>query len=188
VRWWQWTVGRRCVDTQVLCAFTVKKCDMTRDEWTQSVPKQQQTTTAKQNTHCDAVLYTCHWVLWGVRTRTAACKWLSHTATDLEQGTKRTAFLIDGCRDSDNASRRVEALGVPALQDRGRRGRFIGGNNRKVGGNVRIQSWRRGVYKHGVGAGSLQSSKRLRAANITAIPLAMFFVFLYIFKPIMAEY
>lgn len=29
----------RCLDTLVLCALTVKNCDMRRDEWTQSVAK-----------------------------------------------------------------------------------------------------------------------------------------------------
>jgi hypothetical protein len=87
----------------------------------------------------------------GVRTRTAACKWFNPTATTLRQRTKQTASLADGCRDSDNASRRVEALGVPALQDRGRRGRFTDGNNRKDGGKIRIQSWRRGFINTGWG-------------------------------------
>jgi hypothetical protein len=106
--------------------------------------KQQQQN--EQITHCDAGLDTCHW-LWrgGIRTRTDAFRWLNPTATTLEQGAKRTASLIDGCRDSDNASRRVEALGVQALQDRGGKGTFIGGNHRWGGGSIRIQCWRRGL-------------------------------------------
>lgn len=33
-------VYSRRLETPVLCVFAVKECDMTRDEWAQSVPKQ----------------------------------------------------------------------------------------------------------------------------------------------------
>lgn len=96
----------------------------------------------ERNTHWDAVLYKCHWVSWRAL---LVAKWSNPTATTLEQGTKRTASLVDGCRNSDNASRSVEALGVPALQDRGSRGRFIGGNDRRDNGNTRIKVDRGGL-------------------------------------------
>ena len=146
MRWRKWTWKAGVWTLQSFCVFAVRDCDMTTAEWAQSVPKQQQTTaTAKRTKHA---LWRWSWHVstgWGTRTRTDACRWLNPTATMLEQGTKRTASLIDGCRDSDNASRRVEALGVQALQDRGGKGTFIGGNHRWGGGSIRIQSRRRGL-------------------------------------------
>jgi hypothetical protein len=95
---------------------------------------------SKQTTHSEAVLYTCHWVQLGCQDAHWCLQVIQPTATMLKQRTKRTASLADGRRDYDNAFRRVETLGVPALQDRGRRGRFTDGNNRKGGGKIRIQS------------------------------------------------
>jgi hypothetical protein len=145
MRWRKWTWKADVWTHQSFGVFAVRDCDMTRAEWAQSVPKQQQTTaTAKQTKH---TLWRWSWHVstGGSRTRTDACRWLNPTATMLQQGTKRTASLTDGCRDSDNASRRVEALGVPALQDGGGKGTFIGGNHRWGGGSIRIQSRPRGL-------------------------------------------